>query len=554
MSTFGRFALFLLVMLLSWLPVRAAEYQWSVTMERTIPDAKKPEAPRAFLWIPPTCHYVRAVVLAQHNMLEEGILDDAYFRQTMSDLGLALVWISPSFDHVFHFEKGAGDHVEKLMRDLASVSGYGELAFAPIVPLGHSAHASFPWNFAAWNPQRTLAILSVHGDAPLTNLTGSGQPNPDWGSRSIDGVPGLMVMGEYEWWQARLDPALAFHRQHTAVPLSVLCDVGHGHFDHSQQLIRYLALFLRKVALARLPQDAPKEGPVTLKPIDPKQGWLSDVWHPGVTPTAPAAPFAEYKGNRDQAFWCFDQEMALATQNYNAGLGPQPQLLGFEQDGQVVQQQPKLHQQINLKFEPQADGAGFHLKGVFINSVPDGRPAQWTGLPAGSPIGHASGGGPVEVSRIEGPMKQLGPEDWIVSFERGDDVTDLLAKTAALWFVATQDGDDRYKSAVQQALLTIPMRNTEGADQRISFPAIEDQTNAIAFIHLPATSDAGVPVSYYVREGPAEVDGNILRFTPIPPRAKYPVQVTVVAWQYGRLIEPKLKSAEPVVRTFSIVR
>jgi hypothetical protein len=61
-----------------------------------------------------------------------------------------------------------------------------------------------------------------------------------------------------------------------------------------------------------------------------------------------------------------------------------------------------------------------------------------------------------------------------------------------------------------------------------------------------------VPVYYYVREGPAEVDGDVLKFTKIPLRAKFPVKVTVVAWQYGRSIEPKLKTVEPVTREFAI--
>jgi hypothetical protein len=38
----------------------------------------------------------------------------------------------------------------------------------------------------------------------------------------------------------------------------------------------------------------------------------------------------------------------------------------------------------------------------------------------------------------------------------------------------------------------------------------------------------------------------------IPPRAKFPVKVTVVAWQHGRSSEPKLKDAAPVTREFSI--
>jgi hypothetical protein len=86
--------------------------------------------------------------------------------------------------------------------------------------------ASYPWNFAAWNPARTLAILSVHGDAPQTTLVGNGRPNVDWGARSLDGIPGLMVMGEYEWWEDRLTPATKFRAAHPSAPVALLADAG----------------------------------------------------------------------------------------------------------------------------------------------------------------------------------------------------------------------------------------------------------------------------------------------------------------------------------------
>jgi hypothetical protein len=50
------------------------------------------------------------------------------------------------------------------------------------------------------------------------------------------------------------------------------------------------------------------------------------------------------------------------------------------------------------------------------------------------------------------------------------------------------------------------------------------------------------------------MDGDVLKFKAIPPRAKFPMKVTVVAWQYGHAAEPKLKSAVPVERTFNIVK
>jgi hypothetical protein len=71
-------------------------------------------------------------------------------------------------------------------------------------------------------------------------------------------------------------------------------------------------------------------------------------------------------------------------------------------------------------------------------------------------------------------------------------------------------------------------------------------------LQLHATTDAGLPVQYYVLEGPVEMNGNLLKFTPIPPKAKFPVKVTVVAWQYGQSIEPKVQPAEPVIRSFYI--
>ena len=95
---------------------------------------------------------------------------------------------------------------------------------------------------------------------------------------------------------------------------------------------------------------------------------------------------------------------------------------------------------------------------------------------------------------------------------------------------------------------------TDGAAQTIIFPAIADQKLGIATVKLAASSDAGAPVGYYVREGPALVRDGVLHLTPLPPRAKLPVKITVVAWQLGRGTEPKLQAATPVERSFLLTR
>jgi hypothetical protein len=188
----------------------AAEWQWSVSVSKVIaPETGR--HPQAFLWIPEDCMQVRAVMIGTHNMCEETLFENELFRRRMKEAGVALIWITPGWDQQWKADSGSPEAYWQMLDDLAETSGYGELKFTPIIPIGHSAMATYPWNFAAWHPERTLAVVSYHGDAPRTNLTGYGRENLEWGrTRNIDGIPGLMVEGEYEWWEARVNPALAF--------------------------------------------------------------------------------------------------------------------------------------------------------------------------------------------------------------------------------------------------------------------------------------------------------------------------------------------------------
>ena len=160
--------------------------------------------------------------------------------------------------------------------------------------------ATFPWNFAAWNNDRTLCILSFHGDAPRTNLCGYGAANMEWGrTRNIDGIPALMVEGEYEWWQARVRPAQAFQLMYPGACVSFLCDAGSGHFDLCEATIDYMALFIQKAFEQRLNADG------TLKRLDPADGWRYGIPQGGETeganitafPSVPPAPWAAYAGD-----------------------------------------------------------------------------------------------------------------------------------------------------------------------------------------------------------------------------------------------------------------
>ena len=105
---------------------------------------------------------------------------------------------------------------------------------------------------------------------------------------------------------------------------------------------------------------------------------------------------------------------------------------------------------------------------------------------------------------------------------------------------------------VQQAHMFIPAYNKQGITQHIIFPKIADQKEGVKSIQLAAVSDSGLPINYYIESGPAIINGDQLLLRKIPPKSKFPIKVTVVAWQWGRSIAPLYQSAEPIKQIFYI--
>ena len=525
-----------------------AVWQWSVPAPT--PDGK--EQSRAFLWIPENCQRVRGLVFGHHNMEEEALLEHPAFRAAMAEIGFAAVWVAPTFDRNFRYDQGAGERLDALLRELAERSGYDELAAAPIVPVGHSAAASMPWYMAAWKPERIVAGISFSGQWPYV-------PDPQHAPQvvgvNIDTVPGLVTLGEYEWADQRMGDGLKTRAAHPTLPLSALGCPADGHFFMTDEKAEFLALYLKKAAAHRLPETPPSDGaPVALTPIDAtRSGWLADRYRLGQDPTAPAAPVADYAGDRAHAFWFFDGELARAAEAFQARHRGRPVLLGFVQEGAVVPQKNGTHQQVTIPFRPEADGFTFRLGGAFLDTVPEGRPEKWANRKAGEAIEPPAAGGPaIEIRRITGPIRHLSGDTWELCFNRASFLEDRRGNEA--WLAAVWPGDGVSKQAIQQAMLSIPRRHGSGAPQSIRFDAPETVSLGAGELKLRAEADSGLPVRFFVREGPAEVEGDTLRFTAPPPRTKFPVTVTVVAWQFGRGTEPRVRSAEPVVRTIRVER
>ena len=428
-------------------------YQWSVELRGYVSN-ETGKAPVAYLWVPDGCKDVKAVILSQQNMTEEAIYKNPNFQAQMKKLGVAMVWVAPAFNNNWDPASGAQGIFEEVMNNLADQSGHREIAHAPVIPLGHSAQATFPWNFAAWNPNRTLCIISFHGDAPRTNLCGYGAANVEWGrNRNIDGIPGLMIEGEYEWWEARVNPALAFRMMYPESCISFLCDTGRGHFDCADRTASYIAKFIQKAIEQRLNVDG------TLRKLNPKDGYLADRFHSDMIGTDGAdkgklpeqanakrpqpAPYAEYQGDKHDAFWYFDKEMADLTENrYQETAGKQVQYVGFEYQGKLVNYNAKLQGGMAIKIE-ESDVASagtskkpvrIQLKAVFTDETHDALSKE-----------HGSKKPYIEV--ICGPLKKINDTTFeVYPYEAG---WDNPHRSFSAWVVAVVDADGKYKGAVQ---------------------------------------------------------------------------------------------------------
>jgi len=282
-------------------------------------------------------------------------------------------------------------------------------------------------------------------------------------------------------------------------------------------------------------------GPVKLTPLRIESGWLTDTG--GVLPDRwPPAPYAEFRGDPAKAYWFFDRDLAIAAAAFDGDrIMRKKQMLTFRQDGQLL---PVAVQGFApLRFEPGADGVTFELAPAFLPEVPAGL------LGVGTPLEHADGA--IQLSVITGQVEQIGPDEFRVAMHRGESNGDV-------WIEEEQDGDSAFRKAVQPGKMHIPLRLSDGISQSITFAPISGKHGTNQTTQLHATSTSGLPVRFYVEYGPAQIDGDRLTITQVPAHTSIPIEVKVVAYQWGRMAQsqdgasssPAVQSAEPVAQSF----
>jgi hypothetical protein len=322
---------------------------------------------------------------------------------------------------------------------------------------------------------------------------------------------------------------LAERKENPGWPRSLVIDGHSGHFDCSDRLVAYMARYIEQAVKARC------DGSPSLKPVDLTAGFVADLPVPGHEGTSIAPATAQ-----DPRPWFFDQATAqeaqqIASINWKAE-SQLPVIL--DEQGKAVPND--FRGIIKLKSVPfEADGLTFSLRCDLADTIPDGF------VHAGAKLAKAPGIPTVEW--LMGPLEPLGGNRFRIALDRSW----LGGRSACL--AIRHRGTEFIRDVVHPVYVDMnALRNTAGTRQKIAFPPLGDVPVGTAAVPLVATSDAGLPVSFFVVAGPAIVQERKLVFTPIPPRSRLPVTVTVAAWQWGHREDPAVQMAEIVQQTIRL--
>jgi hypothetical protein len=358
-------------------------------------------------------------------------------------------------------------------------------------------------------------------------------------------TPGLIAVGTaQEWDQDRTDirtnwcdvgfyaDILRERRKNPRWPVSVLVEGGSGHFDCTERMAEYFGRYIDLAAKARLSTD----GSPGLKPVALEDGFLAGLPVPGHESVA-VTPFLKASPTNQARPWYFNEAsaqeaQAMAAINWRA----ESQVPAFaDANGKIAPLTFRgIASQIPVRMAD--DGITFELRGVTLGRIPD----HFVG--AGATLAQAAGNPVVEW--ICGPVAPSGGNKFCISLDR-------TWPTSPVYLAVRHRGTSQVRDAVQPGGIKLE-RNAVGAPQKITFAPLPDVVAGTTSVPLAAKSSSGLPVRFFVRAGPARIEDSHLVFTPIPPRSKLPLAVTVAAWQWGRASEPTVQTAEIVEQTCHI--
>jgi poly(3-hydroxybutyrate) depolymerase len=269
------------------LSVRATSERAQTTFDETIAPGANFDKAEFRLWLPPDVANVRAIVVLVPGSNGDGrpMAIDAFWQAFATKHSLALVgcrFTDKPHDQSFIEEyidvpRGSGQALLDALASLATKSKHPEVAHAPFFMWGMSAGGQFNYEFVAWKPERVAAFIVNKGGIYYSALV----------SKAARDVPGILFVGEkdLEFRTNTIVGLFAVNRRGGAL-WALAQEPGAAHVVGRSRDLG--AMLFEEVLPLRLPDAIATSGPVALKPIDPKSGFIGDLKAMATKPIAEA--------------------------------------------------------------------------------------------------------------------------------------------------------------------------------------------------------------------------------------------------------------------------
>jgi len=292
--------------------VRSAWERVTVTIDRGPGRRGKPQKPVEIACsLPQRCKYVRGVIVAG-SFGDVGPVREAAAR---ASLGIVQGSVhAPS-------GKDTLENIDAVLEKWAEASGHPELRGAAILTASISAGVIWARNVAYAAPERVMGVVHIAGGNMHQHMVDE--------RKTLAGVPFIAMNGELEscgpeggirphlgydtQWYLQAEQMLKRRRDDPNNLMSLVVIPCRGHTAWNHELG---ALFVRKCAQYRLPKEK-RDGstPAKCVPLKVEDGWLSD---PNVRlPRHRSAEWSKYGGDKTNAFWHLDRQMAQAVEKYH---------------------------------------------------------------------------------------------------------------------------------------------------------------------------------------------------------------------------------------------
>ena len=533
--------LFLNVALVFSQSTKCQLWQWNTILHFTDNEGKNYSA-SPYLWIPPTCKKLNAVMVASTAVLEQTTVEDPGIRAVCAKYGIAIVWSDTQF---YHDETTGLKQIDDILAHFSEISGYDELKSVPWIPVGHSATLKMIRDMARVRLNKLVCMI-MH-----KNNNGFGYSSE---------VPVLTTYGEFvEWDSYNVDlkanvtkdkayPAIMKARE-ANIPVSYFSDPNTGHFDCSKSLMNNISKWMDDICAIRFDSDG------NLKTISMEKGWICQLPVPGFAGFKPKI-YSQASDSEKLNAWYPTYEIALAAYNMaNVSMTRKAQIAGFADIQGNYESGWWRAIMYNIPYLLENNGT-LKIKTIPYLKMPNGQYAnKFTDNKNSPEYGKQysfankneefeNSGNPLETEVMSGDLTKVDNQtfEYIPRFN------------SPSYLIVRQQGNEKFRCSVQPGRLNFqPI--IQGKENVITFPQIPNQElRQISDIKLNAYSSSMLKIKYFVKSGAARIDENnrlIVEKENIPDKTKFPYEISVTAYQLGSQ-KDSVKTAIPVSCSFYI--